>query len=334
MRICIVGLGAIGGLFAGWLGGGLAPASLRLSALARGDTLAAVQRHGLQFESAGVIGTVPLHAAADPVALGKQDLVVVAVKGPALAGVAPAVQALCDGDTQVLVAMNGVPWWFFDGLPGPCAGLRLRSVDPDGRLHALLPGKQVIGCVVHASCQVPAPGRVLHVQGNGLIVGRPAGGTDTRLQGVAALLARAGFAVTESPRIQQDVWFKLWGNMTMNPVSALTGATADRVLDDPLARAFISAAMREMQAVGAAFGIPIAQTPEDRHAVTRKLGAFKTSMLQDLEAGRALEVDHLVLAVHEIAAHLGLATPNIDALLGLVRLMAQQRGLYPRTPAA
>ena len=334
MRICIVGLGAIGGLFAGWLGGGLAPASLRLSALARGATLAAVQRHGLQFESAGVITTVPLHAAADPAALGKQDLVVVAVKGPALAGVAPAVQALCDSHTQVLVAMNGVPWWFFDGLPGPCAGLRLRSTDADGRLQSLLPSAQVIGCVVHASCQVPAPGRVLHVQGSGLVIGRPAGGTDPRLQAVAALLTQTGFAVTVSERIQRELWFKLWGNMTMNPVSALTGATADRVLDDPLVRAFISAAMREMQAVGAAFGIPIEQTPEDRHAVTRKLGAFKTSMLQDLEAGRPLEVDHLVLAVHEIAAHLGLATPNIDALLGLVRLMARERGLYPPMPSA
>ena len=334
MKVCIVGLGAVGGLFAGWLGGRLDPAGLQLCALARGDTLAAVQQQGLRLESAGVVINVPLRVAADPVALGKQDLVVVAVKGPALAGVAPAVQALCDGDTRVLVAMNGVPWWFFDGLPGPCAGLRLRSVDPDGRLHALLPGKQVIGCVVHASCQVPAPGRVLHVQGNGLIVGRPDGGTDAPLQAVAAMLTQAGFAVTVSQRIQQEVWFKLWGNMTMNPVSALTGATADRILDDPLVRGFCSAVMQEAQVVGAAFGIPIAQSPEDRHGVTRKLGAFKTSMLQDVQAGRPLEIDGLVGAVREIARHLGLATPNLDALLGLVRLMARERGLYPPLPSA
>ncbi len=334
MKVCIVGLGAIGGLFAGWLGGRLGDGDVALCALARGDTLAAVQQHGLNFENAGVASTVPLRVAADPAALGVQDLVIVAVKGQALAGVAPAVRALCDSHTQVLVAMNGVPWWFFDGLPGPCAGLRLRSVDPTGQLQALLPTAQVIGGVVHASCQVPAPGRVVHVQGAGLVIGRPAGGTDARLQAVATLLTQAGFAVTLSERIQREVWFKLWGNLTMNPISALTGATADRVLDDPLVRAFITAAMLEMKAVGAAFGIPIDQTPEDRHAVTRKLGAFKTSMLQDLEAGRPLEIDPLVLAVHEIATHLGLATPNIGALLGLVRLMAQQRGLYPRTPSS
>ena len=334
MRICIVGLGAIGGLFAGWLGGRVGPSQVQLCALARGETLAAVQQHGLRFESAGIASTVPLRAAADPAALGVQDLVIVAVKGPALAGVAPAVQALCDVHTHVLVAMNGVPWWFFDGLPGPCAGLQLRSVDPQGHLQALLPSAQVIGGVVHASCQVPAPGRVLHVQGTGLVVGRPAGGTDGRLQAVAALLTQAGFAVTVSERIQREVWFKLWGNMTMNPVSALTGATADRILDDPLVRGFCSAVMREAQAVGAAFGIPIEQSPEDRHAVTRKLGAFKTSMLQDVQAGRPLEIDSLVGAVREIALHLGLATPNLDALLGLVRLMARERALYPPTPSA
>ena len=334
MKVCIVGLGAIGGLFASWLGMRAGQEDIQLSALARGNTLQAVQQHGLRFESAGVAATVALRAAADPAALGVQDLVIVAVKGPALAGAAPAVQALCSSHTQVLVAMNGVPWWFFDGLPGPCAGLRLRSVDPDGHLHALLPTAQVIGGVVHASCQAPAPGRVLHAQGAGLVLGRPAGGADARLQAVAALLAQAGFAVTVSACIQRDVWFKLWGNMTMNPISALTGASADRVLDDPLVRGFISAVMQEMKAVGAAFGIPIGQSPEDRHAVTRKLGAFKTSMLQDLEADRPLEIDPLVVAVHEIATHLGLATPNIDALLGLVRLMAQQRGLYPRTPSA
>ena len=334
MRVCIVGLGAIGGLFAGRLGGGGDPSGLRLCALARGPTLAAVQQHGLRFEQGGLTTQLPLRVADDPLALGVQDLVIVAVKGPALAAVAPAVHALCDDHTQVVVAMNGVPWWFFDGLPGPCAGLRLHSVDPDGQLRALLPSTQVLGCVVHASCQVVAPGQTRHVQGDALVLGRPAGGADPRLQAVAALLAQAGFAVTVSERIQQEVWFKLWGNMTMNPVSALTGATTDRILDDPLVRAFCSAVMREAQEVGAAFGIPLAQSPDDRHAVTRRLGAIQTSMLQDVQAGRPLEIDGLVGCVREIARHLGLATPNLDALLGLVRLMARERGLYPAAPAA
>jgi 2-dehydropantoate 2-reductase len=229
--------------------------------------------------------------------------------------------------------MNGVPWWFFDGLPGRCAGLRLASVDPAGLLQAAIPAAQVVGCVVHLSATTPAPGVVRPGKGNGLIIGRPAGGTDAPLEALAALLQRAGFVVTVSERIQRDIWFKLWGNMTMNPVSALTGAPCDRILDDPLVRGFISAVMHEAQAIGAAIGIPIEQAPEQRHAVTRKLGSFKTSMLQDVEAGRALEIDALVAAVREIGAHLGLATPHTDALLGLVRLMAAERGLYPRAAA-
>jgi 2-dehydropantoate 2-reductase len=330
MRVCVVGLGAVGGLFAGWLGTRLPGSALRLSALARGATLHAVRERGLMLSAADSSEqSLPLTVSDDPLALGEQDLVIVAVKGPALAAVAGAVAALCGPRTSVLVAMNGVPWWFFDGLGGPCGGLALSSVDPGGAVRAAIPSGRVLGCVVHLSSVCPAPGVVRHVNGQGLIVGEPAGGRSDRLDAVAALLQRAGFAVTVSDRIQRDIWFKLWGNMTMNPVSALTGATADRVLDDPLVRAFVCRVMVEAQAIGAAFGIAIAQTPEERHAVTRRLGAFKTSMLQDLEAGRPLEIDALVGAVREIGQHLGLATPNIDALLGLVRLMARQRGLYP-----
>ncbi len=332
MRVCIVGLGAIGGLFAGWLGSRLAPGRVELSALARGATLAAVREHGLQLQTADATLSLPLLASDSAEALGVQDLVILAVKGPALAGVAGAVHALCGPETRVLTAMNGVPWWFFDGMEGPCAGLRLSSVDPGGRLRALIPSAQVIGCVVHASASTPAPGRVRHGQGSGLIIGTPAGGKDGRVDALAALLGEAGFAVTVSERIQRELWFKLWGNMTMNPVSALTGAPCDRILDDELVRGLCSAVMREAQAVGAAFGITIDQTPEARHAITRKLGSFKTSMLQDAEAGRPLELDSLLGAVREIALQLGLATPNLDALFGLARLMASERGLY--APAA
>jgi 2-dehydropantoate 2-reductase len=334
MKVCIVGLGAIGGLFAGWLGSRLPAGALSLSALARGATLAAVQREGLQLEGATGVTRVLLRASDQAAALGVQDLVILAVKGHALAAVAPAVRQLCGPATQVLTAMNGVPWWFFQGLGGPCEGLSPASADPGGRLRELIPAAQVVGCVVHLSSTAPAPGRVRHGNGNGLIIGRPAGGTDPRLQALARLLDGAGFAVTVSERIQRQLWFKLWGNITMNPVSALTGAPCDRLLDDPLVRGFCSAVMLEAQAIGAAFGIPIEQRPEQRHAVTRKLGSFKTSMLQDAEAGRPLELDTLLGAVREIGAHLGLVTPNIDALFGLVRLMASERGLYPAEPSA
>jgi 2-dehydropantoate 2-reductase len=330
MKICIVGLGSIGGLFAGWLGSRTAPGEVQLSALARGATLAAVRERGLQLDTAQGPQAVALRASDDAAELGPQDLVVLAVKGPALLAAAPAVRALCGPAAQVLVAMNGVPWWFFDGLPGAAAGWQLDTVDPGGRVAALIPTAQVLGCVVHASSTAPAPGVVRPAGGNSLVIGRPAGGAaDAPLQALASLLGRAGFAVTLSERIQREVWFKLWGNMTMNPVSALTGATADRILDDELVRNFCSAVMVEAQRIGAAFGIPIEQQPDDRHAVTRRLGALRTSMLQDVEAGRPLEIDALLGAVREIGQRLGQATPSIDALLGLVRLMARQRGLYP-----
>jgi len=327
MKICIVGAGAIGGLFAGWLGSRLPAGEIQLSALARGATLAALRDNGLQLKSGAESVRVELQASDDAAALGPQDLVIVAVKGPALAAVAPAVRSLLAPQTIVLVAMNGVPWWFFDGLGGGCEGLHLQSVDPGDTIREAIPRQHVVGCVVHASSSGDAPGVVRHVTGNGLIIGEPRGGESPRVQQLAALLTRAGFAVTASPRIQRDIWFKLWGNMTMNPVSALTGATADRVLDDELVRLFITAVMLEAKEIGARIGLPIDQTPAQRHEITRKLGAFKTSMLQDVEAGRPLEIDALVGAVREIGRHLDLPTPNIDALLGLVRLMARVRGL-------
>jgi 2-dehydropantoate 2-reductase len=331
MKVCIVGAGAIGGVFGGWIGQRLPAAEVELSALVRGQTLSALQRHGLRLESAdgAASSTVRVRAESDAQRLGPQDLVVLAVKAPALASVAALVGPLLADHTTVLVAMNGVPWWFFDHLPGECHGLRLASVDPGDAVRGAIATRHVIGCVVHLSSTAPEPGRVRHVMGNGLILGEPEGGPSERLASLESLLTRAGFAVTVSPLIQRDIWFKLWGNMTVNPISALTGATADRILDDPLTRGVCTAVMLEAQAIGARFGCAIDQTPVQRHAVTRKLGAFKTSMLQDLEAGRPLELDALVGSVHEIGQHLAMSTPHIDALLGLTRLLGRSRGLYP-----
>lgn len=329
-KITVVGMGAIGGLFAAWLGTRLPAGQIQLSALARGQTLSALRHHGLVWtDDSGAARSVLLHATDEAATLGPQDLVIVSVKGPAMPGVAQQIRPLLAPHTVVLVAMNGVPWWFFDGLGGECAGLTLRTVDPDGLTAQALPTAHVLGCVVHASAMAPQPGRVERIKNNQLIIGEPQGGISPRVQAVAALLEQAGFAVKQSGRIQQDIWFKLWGNMTMNPVSALTGAPCDQILDDPLVRAYCSAVMREAQAIGQRIGCGIDQEPDDRHAVTRKLGSFKTSMLQDVEAGRPVELDALVAVVREIGQHLGLATPNIDALLGLTRLMARTRGLYP-----
>ena len=326
MKVCIFGAGAIGG----FIGARLALAGeCQVSAVARGATLAALQQHGLRLVETTGETAHPVGASSDPAALGVQDLVIVAVKAPALLEVARHIAPLIGPDTIVLTAMNGVPWWFFEGFGGALAGTALQAVDPTGEIARAVPARHVIGCVVHASCSVDAPGVIRHHFGNGLIVGEPSGQDMARVQALAALLQRAGFAATVSPQIQKDIWFKLWGNMTVNPISAFTGATTDRILNDDLVRGFVSAVMLEAKEIGARIGIPIDQQPEDRHAVTRKLGAFKTSMLQDLEAGRPLELDAIIGAVREIGLRLGIPTPNVDALFGLTRLMARQRGLYP-----
>lgn len=324
-KVAIVGAGAIGG----WMGVHLARAGAQVSVLARGDTLAALQRDGLTLHQGGERHTVSVQASGDAAALGVQDLVVMAVKAPALASVAQQVGPLLGPHTVVLTAMNGVPWWFLQGFGGPVAGRSLHAVDPDGALARALPAPHIIGCVVHASSSVDAPGVIRHHFGDGLIVGEPDGQLTPRVQALHALLQKAGFNASVSPQIQKDIWYKLWGNMTVNPVSALTGATTDRILDDPLVRQFISSVMLEAKAIGARIGIPIDQQPEDRHVVTRKLGAFRTSMLQDVEAGKPVELDALVTAVRELGQLTDVQTPCTDVLLGLSRLHAQQRGLYP-----
>jgi len=326
MKTCIYGAGAIGG----WIGAALARAGERLNVVARGATLEALRRDGLSIVRGDQRTRVPVHAVADPADLGPQDLVVIAVKAPALAGVAERIAPLLGPDTTVLTAMNGVPWWFLDGgFGGVFTGRRLASVDPAGAIAAAIPPHHVIGGVVHASCSLDAPGVVRHHFGNGLILGEPSGEPTERVQRLADRLAGAGIDARVSPQIQKDVWYKLWGNMTVNPISALTRATTDRILDDELVRGFISAVMLEAREIGARIGVPIAETPEDRHAVTRKLGAFKTSMLQDVEAGRAVELDALVSAVRELGQLTDTPTPFTDALLGLARLQARGLGLYP-----
>jgi len=324
-KVAIVGAGAIGG----WMGVHLARAGAQMSVLARGETLSALQKNGLQLHQAGELHTVAAKASGDAAALGVQDLVVISVKAPALASVAAQAGPLIGPDTVVLTAMNGVPWWFLQGFGGPVAGRSLDSVDPGGAIAQALPTRHIIGGVVHASCSVDAPGVIRHHFGDGLIVGEPSGDLSARAQALHALLMQAGFQATLSPQIQKDIWYKLWGNMTVNPVSAITGATTDRILDDELVRDFISNVMLEAKAIGEHIGIPIAQAPEDRHAVTRKLGAFKTSMLQDVQAGKPVELDALVSAVRELGRMSGVATPFTDALLGLSRLHARGLGLYP-----
>ncbi len=303
-KACIYGAGAIGG----WIGAGLAGAGCSISVVARGATLEALNSHGLRVVRGRDTFSTPVHASADPAALGVQDLVVIAVKGPALLDVARHIAPLIGPDTLVLTAMNGVPWWFFQGFGGPYAGTQLKAVDATGEIAAAIPAANVIGCVVHASCSVDAPGLIRHHFGNGLIIGEPSGQPSARVQALANLLMHAGFDASLSEQIQKDVWYKLWGNMTVNPVSALTGATTDLILGDELVRDFISSVMLEAKEIGARLGIPIDQ--------------------QDVEAGKAVELDALVSVVRELGQLTQVPTPFTDALLGLARLHARVRGLY------
>lgn len=326
MRIAIVGAGAIGT----WLGVRLANSGCEVSVFARDRTLAAIKRDGLRLVIGGDTQTAKVQASDDAADLGTQDLVVLSVKGQALAKVAPAVSTLLSSQTAVLPAMNGVPWWFFHGASGALRGTSLQSIDPGGLVGQAIPPSQVLGCVVHASSSTAEPGVAIHKNGNGLIVGEPSGEVSGRLDSVVGVLRKAGFDVTASPNIQRDIWYKLWGNMTMNPISAFTGATCDLILDDPLVSDLILRAMAEAAQIGSKIGCGITESGEARMQVTRKLGSFKTSMLQDAEAGRSLELDALLAAPREIGQMLGVATPNIDAIHGLARLFAHTHGLNPK----
>ncbi|XAS75841.1 2-dehydropantoate 2-reductase [Dermatophilaceae bacterium Sec6.4] len=326
MRVVVVGAGAIGGTLAAAFAGGGATVSL----LARGATLAAVQRDGLLIEHAGEVACYRLVASDDPADLGPQDLVVVAVKAPALGTALPVVSALLGDQTRVLTAMNGVPWWFLQGgFGGSVAGRTLCTADPDGSIAAALPVGRVIGSVVHLGASTPRPGAVAWSTGEAVVLGKPAGGADPFSEKVAAVLVNGGLAATTSPQIQRDVWWKLWGNMTMNPVSMLTTSTMDLILDDPFVLELIEAVMLEAKALGEVLGIPIDQLPADRHRITRQLGPFRTSMLQDLDAGRPVELDALLGSVVELAQLAQVAMPTTRMLFGLARTRARSIGLYP-----
>jgi 2-dehydropantoate 2-reductase len=314
-RIAVVGAGAIGG----WIAAKLALAGERVSILARGETLEALRHDGLRLTEGESTSVAELHASDDPAGLGEQSVVILAVKAPSLADAAEAARPMIGPDTVIVPMLNGVPWWFTGGP--------LASVDPGGRIAAALPQAQVAGCVVHASCSRPAPNRVVVKHADKLILGEPAGGASDRIGGLAARFERAGISVERSDNVRRAIWYKLWGNATINPLSALTRSTADKLLAEPALRSWMLEAMAELAAVGAAVGCPIAESGEDRMAVTARLGAFKTSMLQDVEAGRPIELEALLGAPREIAANAGIPTPQLDLLYAQTRLLGESLGL-------
>jgi 2-dehydropantoate 2-reductase len=329
MEVCIYGLGAIGGLIAARLAG----SGVVVNAIARGATLDVVNHEGLtlieQVEGKVCRRQFSVHACAHPKELGVQDLVIIAVKTTALQNVARDIAPLLGPHTTVLCAMNGIPWWFFHGLQQEATGFQLASTDPLGVISAAIPAQRVVGCVTHLAAATDGPAVIRHIAGNHLIVGEPTGQVSSaRCAQIIYLLRQGGFDVEESVSIQHDIWFKLWGNMTINPIAAMTGATGTQILNDELVVQFMTRCMIEAANLGKRIGLPIESDPASRHEMTRKLGAFKASMLQDVEAGKSVELDSIVGAVIEIARRVHEPTPNIDTLFGLARLHAQVRLLY------
>ena len=323
-KIAIVGAGAIGG----WIGNKLAQNGSEVSILARNQTLTNIRDHGLKLleNESELIERVAASDKAED--LGIQDLVIIALKAPSLPSLAPQIKPLIGKDTVIMTAMNGIPWWFLHQFGNSLTNQSLASVDPSGVIQSSIPANQVIGCVVHASCSTDAPGLIRHHFGNKLIIGEPSGGNTDRVLALEALLSEAGFETNVSPQIQKDIWYKLWGNMTVNPISAITSATTDQIMGDDLVRGFASNIMLEAKLIGSKIGIEIDQSPEDRHVITRKMGAFKTSMLQDVQAKKQVEIDALIGAVHELGQKVNVDTPFINALFGLSRLHAKNLGIY------
>ena len=328
MKIGIIGAGAIGGFFAARL----ALAGHSVSVLARGATLAALRSHGQRLDSGGHSHAVPVRASDHAPELGVQDLVVLAVKAPSLVQILPALATLCSRETVVIPALNGLPWWYFLAASGPLAGHRLAAVDPGATIERAIALPQVLGCVVFPACSVAAPGHVVHASGNRIVFGEPAGGGSARAESVSDLFRAAGFDAEASAAVREEIWLKLLGNACFNPVSMLTRCATDLLIDDPRVYALFVAMMEEALAVAAAAGIQVAIQPVQRLALTRRLGHIKTSMLQDAQAGRPVEIEAILGALVEVAAACRAPVPLLGAVYALARMHAVSAGLFP--PAA
>jgi 2-dehydropantoate 2-reductase len=319
MRICIVGPGAIGGPIAHRFA---ARTGEDVAVLARGATLDAIRRAGITLIVGGQRATVPVRAAAAPAELGPQDIVILAVKAYSLAALAPTLGPLLSRDTVIVPVQNGVPWWYFHKEGGALDGTRLAAIDPDGAIERALPSAQAIGAVTYAGARVPEPGVIDLTLDELMLFGEPDGSSSARLARVVALFEQAGFRCQTTAEIRTAIWLKLWGNATMNPVSVLAHGTIDRLIGDPAVRATLAAAMQEVRAVAGALGLSFELTIEQRFAQAADLGAFKTSMLQDLEAGRPIEIEALVGVVVELARKLKVAVPVMETIYALTRLRA------------
>ncbi len=318
MRICIVGAGSIGGMLAVRL----AQSGAQVSTLARGANLAAIREKGLTLiEEDGTNRTAQIAASAQLADLGQQDAIILAVKAHQLADASAGVREALAPDGVIVTAQNGIPWWYFSKLPGPHEGRRIESVDPGGRVAAALPVDRVIGSVVYPAAEIVAPGIIRHIEGNRFSLGEIDGAQTPRATALSEALRAAGFKAPVIGDIRSELWTKLWGNLAFNPISALTRATLAGICASGQSRALAADMMREAQAVAEALGVRFRIPLEKRIEGAAQVGEHKTSMLQDVEAGRALETDALVGAVAELGRLTGVPTPHIDAVLACVKLL-------------
>jgi 2-dehydropantoate 2-reductase len=326
MRICIFGAGAIGGLMAARLA---LKGEAEVTVIARGPHLAAMQADGLRLVSEGQEVVARPRCVASAAEAGPQDYVVVTLKAHSLPAAAQQMQPLIGPDTAIVSAVNGVPWWYFHAIGGPHEGRIVESVDPGGVVSRLLPPARAIGCIVYPAAEVTAPGIIAHTYGDRFSLGEPDGSRSPRAQALSEALIAAGFKAPVRPRIRDELWVKLWGNLAFNPISALTTATLDVLIGDDQQRAVARAMMLEGQRVAEALGIRFAIDVDKRIAGAAEVGAHKTSMLQDLERGRPMEIEALLGAVVELAELVGEVAPTCRTVLALVRARARAAGCLP-----
>ena len=321
MKVCIVGAGSVGGV----LGAKLATAGHAVSLVARGEHLAAIRAEGLGVKGEDGVRRFELPAAENPGDFGPQDAIFVALKAYSIGPMLPRLAPLLTPDTAVITAINGIPWWYFCRQGGPFDGARIECLDADGAMLRALDPKHLLGCVVHASAEVIAPGLVHHTSGRTFILGELDGATTPRLQALGAAIDGAGLEARLSARIRDDVWTKLIGNTSFNPVAALTGALMSEINAAPGLLELIRRMMLEGMQVAEALGARITISIDERLGLASKLGAAKVSMHQDIEKGRPLEIDAIVTAVCELGRKVGVATPTIDGVAALIRERARHR---------
>lgn len=325
MKICIFGAGAIGG----YMAAKLAQAGADVSVVARGPHLAAMQSKGLTLLEEGADPlTVQVHASADAAELGPQDYVIVTLKAHSVPPVVAAMQPLIGAGTTIVSGVNGVPWWYFHRIGGALEGTRLASVDPgDVQWNGFGPDR-VLGCVVYPAAEVSAPGTIRHIEGNRFSLGEPDGSKSDRAAALSAALTAAGMKAPVRPRLRDEIWVKLWGNLSFNPISALTHATLDVLCTYPGTRDVARRMMTEAQVIAEKLGVTFPIDVERRIDGGAAVGAHRTSMLQDLDAGRPMEIDALVRSVQELGRITDTPTPTIDTVLALIALRGRVAGLY------